>query len=162
MTSLSLAASERLNTGLYRPQNYDRPQNFEREEDPFPLSGKHVVVVEDEGIIQMQIGKCLRRLGMKIVGTANNGEEGIALCLKERPEIVLMDVNLPGTINGLEAAKQILSQYHPCLIVLTAYSEYAEEARNIGSCGYIVKPIDNVTLRHQLRAAYQLHQVGQH
>ena len=133
---------------------YQQAFSTEHNEDSALLTGKRVVVVEDEGIIQMQLGKCLRRLGLEVVGTANNGLDGVVKSLAVRPDIILMDVNLPGNINGLEAARQILSVYHPCLVILTAYSDYIEEAKRIGTCGYIVKPIDNVTLLYHLKKAY--------
>lgn len=134
--------------------DYQPPTPSERNEDVALLVGKRVVIVEDEGIIQMQLGKCLRRLGLEVVGTANNGLDGVEKSLAARPDIILMDVNLPGNINGLEAARQILSVYHPCLVILTAYSDYIEEAKRIGTCGYVIKPIDNLTLLHHLKKAY--------
>jgi CheY-like chemotaxis protein len=133
-----------------------RQSSPEASEELRLYAGKRVVIVEDEGIIQMQLRKSLSRLGLQIVGAALTGEEGVEICLRERPEIVFMDINMPGKIDGLEAARRILADYHACVLMLTAYTEYEEEAKMIGACGYIVKPVDDRMLRHYLRQAYSL------
>jgi len=123
-------------------------------EDELLFRGKRIIIVEDEGITQLQLRKSLLRFGLDVVGTAATGEEGVAICLKERPDVILMDINMPGKIDGLEAARRILAQYRPCILILTAYTEYEAEAGKLGVCGYIVKPIDAKMLRQQLRKAY--------
>ena len=120
---------------------------------PLSFVGKRILVVEDEGITQMQLGKMLKRAGFTLVGAALNGEEGVALALQEHPDVILMDVNMPGAYNGLEAAKKILAEYHTCVVILTAYADYVEEAQKLGACGYIIKPIDGQSLLPQLREA---------
>jgi AmiR/NasT family two-component response regulator len=117
------------------------------------LSGKRVLTVEDEGITQMQLGRILRMAGMVPVGMAMNGPEGVELALQERPEIILMDINMPGEYNGLEAARRILEEYRTCIVMLTAYTDYADQAKEIGAQGYIIKPIDRMTLLSRMREA---------
>src|SRR5581483_6962366 len=93
------------------------------------LAGKRVVIVEDEGITVMQLRRMLVRAGMLVVGTAGNGKEGIETVLRERPDIVLMDIKMP-VMDGLEAARRILETYPVCILMLTAYStaEYQHRA----------------------------------
>ena len=117
------------------------------------LVGKRVLTVEDEGITQMQLGRILRSAGMVPIGIATSGPEGVAVALRERPEIILMDINMPGEYNGLEAARRILAEYRTCILMLTAYTDYAELAKDIGAQGYLMKPIDRLTLLHHLRQA---------
>jgi two-component system, response regulator PdtaR len=119
------------------------------------LSGKRVVIVEDEAITQMQLRKILRQNGMVVVHSALNGLEGVTVTLTERPDLVLMDIRLPGDIDGLEAVRRILAQLSVCVVILTAVpnEEFQEQARAIGACGYIIKPIDRDTLFPQLQAA---------
>ena len=124
------------------------------------FDGKRVVVVEDEGITQMQLAKILRRAGFTIVGAALNGETGVELALQERPDLILMDINMPGAYNGLEAVRRILADYNVCIVILTAYGDYIEEARQLGACGYIIKPLDEQSLLPQLRAALHKFQQG--
>lgn len=117
------------------------------------LVGKRVLTVEDEGITQMQLGRILRSAGMVPVGMATSGPEGVALALRERPEIILMDINMPGDYNGLEAARRILAEYRTCILMMTAYTDYAELAQEIGAQDYLMKPIDRMTLLHHVRQA---------
>jgi response regulator NasT len=118
-----------------------------------PLAGKRVLTVEDEGITQMQLGRILRSAGMQLVGMATSGPEGVELALQERPDVILMDINMPGDYNGLEAARRILEEYRTCILMLTAYTDYAEQAKEIGAQGYVIKPIDRMTLLNHVRDA---------
>ncbi len=131
------------------------------EEAPNPFLDRRVLVVEDEGITQMQLRKILKRVGFAQVGAALNGEEGVDIALRERPEVILMDINMPGPYNGLEASRRILATYSACIVILTAYADHMEEAREIGTCGYIVKPLDEQSLLPQLRDALQKFQLRQ-
>lgn len=120
------------------------------------LNGKRVVIVEDEGMLQLQLRMMLRAVGMDIVGTAANGQEAIEIVLATRPDVVLMDINMP-VMNGLEASEQILAQYPVCIVMLTAFSEadFQEKAKQIGTCGYVIKPVTSDTLLPQLLTAVQ-------
>ena len=119
------------------------------------LSGKRVVVVEDEGITQLQLQKILRSAGAEIVGAARDGREAVSIVLRERPDIVLMDVQMP-VMNGLDAAEQILRAMPVCIAMLTANSDQdsVQRAACIGAAGYIIKPVTAATLLPQLAAAF--------
>lgn len=127
-------------------------------EGPFALAGKRVVICEDETVIQMQLNRALTRAGLAVVGTAVNGEEAVEVTLRERPDLVLMDILMPG-MDGLEATQRILDAYKVCIIVLTAFPvEHETRAKEIGACGYILKPITRDILLpkvEELFAAYQ-------
>ena len=120
------------------------------------LKGKRVVIVEDEGITVMQLRSILNGAGMDVVGAVGNAAEAVDLILKELPDLVLMDINMPGERSGLDAAEAVLKTVRLCIVMLTAYSdeEYMRRAREYGACGYIVKPISRNTLVPNLRAAY--------
>lgn len=117
------------------------------------LEGKRVLCVEDEGITQMQLSRILKGAGMEQVGQATNGPRGVALALELRPDIILMDINMPGDYNGLEAAKRILAGQRACIVMLTAYADYEGEAKEIGVHGYVIKPLDRATLLPKVREA---------
>ena len=119
------------------------------------LKGLTVVVVEDEAITQMQLRMILTRQGLDIVGTAINGRQGVESVRALLPDLVLMDIKMASSTDGLEAARQILSERRICVVMLTAYEEYRDEAREMGACGYILKPIDSTTLVPQLARAYR-------
>ncbi len=120
------------------------------------LTGKRIVIVEDEGVTQLQLRRSLTRAGMVVAGAANNGQDGIEVVLRERPDLVLMDIRMPGALDGLEAARRILTQYRVCIVMLTAYAveEYQARAREIGACDYLLKPIGTETLLYTLEQAY--------
>ena len=125
------------------------------------LEGKRVLTVEDEGITQMQLSKILRGARMVQVGLAMNGPDGVELALEKRPDVILMDINMPGAFNGLEAARRILAHYQPCIVLLTAYTDYLEQAREAGIHGYIMKPIDRTTLLQHIREALARFRAGE-
>ncbi len=117
------------------------------------LAGKRVVIVEDEGITQLHLRKILTRAGLIVAGYALNGRDGVATVLREQPDLVLMDINMPGEINGLEAARQIISVFSTCVVMITAYSDHKEEAQQLGASGYAIKPVESMTLFAELERA---------
>ena len=121
------------------------------------LTGKSIVICEDEGITVMQIERVLTRAGLIVVGKANNGLMVVDMVLKTKPDIVLMDIVMPGQ-TGLEAARQIMAQSPTCIVMLTANSdeEHMGEARAIGAAGYIPKPITSEMLVPALQEALQM------
>ncbi len=125
------------------------------------LSGKRIVIVEDEGITQLQLSRVLRFEGLEVVGIASDGQEAIELVLATRPDLVLMDIQMP-VMDGLEASERILAQYRVCIVMLTAFSdeEFVERAKGIGTSGYVLKPITAETLLPQLQAAFQKFHLG--
>lgn len=121
-----------------------------------PLAGKRVVICEDEAVTQLQLRRALIRAGLEIVGVASNGREAVDTTLRERPDIVLMDIRMP-IMDGMAAARQILNCYPVCIVMLTAFSDdgYQEQARDLGVSGYIIKPITSDVLVPMLVEALQ-------
>ena len=132
-------------------QGQTQPDPIEEES----LSGKRVVIVEDEAMTQMHLRKIVTRAGMQVVSYALNGTEGAAVVLRERPDLVLMDINMPGGMTGLEAARTILAQYPVCIVMITAYQDFRQEAEELGACGYAIKPIESATLLPELQRAWK-------
>ena|ERR1044071_3263705 len=106
------------------------------------LAGKTVVICEDEGVTVLHLLKALSAAGMAVVGCAVNGAEAVKVALERRPDVILMDINMP-EMDGIEAARRILDVYRPCIVMLTAYAEekYLDRALSAGVSGYIVKPV---------------------
>jgi CheY-like chemotaxis protein len=111
------------------------------------LKGLRVVVCEDEGITQMQLCRILNKAGLVVAGSAVNGKVAVEMALKERPDIILMDISMP-VMDGLEAAQMILANYPACIIMLTANNgeEYLRSAREIGAYSYVDKPVSRDVL----------------
>ena len=111
------------------------------------LSGKRVLVCEDEGMTVLMLQKALSRAGMQVVDCTRDGETAVHIAAIERPDIVLMDLSLSG-MDGLAAARSILSQIDTCLVFLSGHSDQftVEDALNAGAAGYLVKPVDSEQL----------------
>lgn len=92
----------------------------------------------------------------EIVGEASDGQEAIKLCGKLKPDIVLMDINMP-IVNGLEATEQITSQYpNTNVIIMSVQSdtEYLKTAMIAGAKGYILKPINHEEVSELIQTTF--------
>lgn len=131
-------------------------QPLQKAEPNFSLAGKGIVIVEDEGLTQIQLQRIAGGAGLKVLGAARNGKLGVDVVLSQQPDIVLMDINMP-VMDGLEAARRILESVHTCVILLTAYSdpECRQHAQELKTGGYIVKPVTREALIPQIEDAYR-------
>ncbi len=109
---------------------------------------KRILVVEDNEKNMYLIGFILRNSGYEII-EARTGEEGVELAIKEKPDLVLMDIQLPG-IDGLETTRRIRESEVVGGVPIVALTSYAmtgdrEKALNAGCTGYLEKPINPET-----------------
>jgi response regulator NasT len=117
-----------------------------------------VVVAEDEAIIRLDIVETLKESGFDVVGQAGDGAEAVRLTLELKPDLVLMDIKMPGT-DGLQAA-EVLAEHNVPVVLLTAFSspELVERASAAGVFSYVVKPFNPSNLIPALRIALSLHE----
>jgi CheY-like chemotaxis protein len=110
---------------------------------------KRIIVVEDEGIVAMDISKCLSTLGYEVVFVADSGEKTLERLEQEQSDLILMDVELKGRMNGLDTAKVIKEKYSIPVVFLTAFEDEAtlKKIRELGYGGYLVKPFEDEELR---------------
>jgi len=87
------------------------------------LTGKRILVVEDEFIVAWDLQNILRRIGHVPIGCATSGEEAIRMAAETLPDLVLMDVQLDGEIDGVAASMEITRVRPVPIVYLTAYSE---------------------------------------
>nr|WP_216670420.1 EAL domain-containing protein [Microcoleus asticus] len=118
------------------------------------------MIVEDESIIAEDISDCLISLGYRITGMVYSGEEAIESVAQFRPDLVLMDVNLQGEIDGITAAAEILSRFQIPVVYLTAYADENTLWRVNATkpFGYIVKPFEEKNLHTTIQLALHRHQ----
>jgi response regulator NasT len=101
-----------------------------------------VLLVDDEAIIRMGMRAMLEDLGYQIVGEAADGQEAIEKVAALDPDVVIMDIKMPG-MDGLEATRRIMATHPVPIIVLTAYNQRSlvEEAADAGVLAYLMKPV---------------------
>ncbi|MCG0276170.1 MAG: response regulator [Thermosediminibacteraceae bacterium] len=115
-----------------------------------------VLIVDDEPIIRMDVREILEEKGCVVIGEAADGKTALNLARSLKPDVVLMDIKMPGDMDGLQAAKLINDEEICPVVLLTAYSEseLVEQASSMGSIfGYLVKPIKEEDIMPALNMA---------
>ncbi|PKL59409.1 MAG: hypothetical protein CVV33_07975 [Methanomicrobiales archaeon HGW-Methanomicrobiales-4] len=114
-----------------------------------------ILVVDDEAIITMQLEERLTAMEYMVVGMAASGEEGVEKARKFRPDLVLMDIVMPGKMNGIEAADIINTELDIPVVFLTAYADdtIIKKAKSVRPYGYIVKPFNEREVKAAIEVA---------
>ena len=104
---------------------------------------KSILIVEDDMIIGANVSLQLTNLGYDIEGLVSRGEEAILHVKENAPDILLLDINLKGALDGIETAKAIQQIQDIPIIYLTANSDEAtfEKAKETRPMAFITKPI---------------------
>lgn len=104
------------------------------------ISGRRVIVAEDESLIRMDIVETLRENGFDVVGEAEDGERAVELATQLKPNLVVMDIKMPN-MDGISAAEAMMGLKIP-VVLLTAFSqkELVDRANAAGAMAYVVKP----------------------
>jgi two-component system, response regulator PdtaR len=103
--------------------------------------GLRVVVAEDEALIRLDLAEMLVEAGHQVVGQASDGEQAVALAREHTPDVVVMDIKMPG-MDGISAAEVLGREGIAPVVMLTAFSDrtLVERARDAGVMSYVVKP----------------------
>ncbi len=109
-------------------------------------TGKKILVVEDKEDSRVLVGKVLRFRGYEVIG-ATTGEDAVNMAQTELPDLILMDIRLPGGIDGLEATRRIKAMpqlAHIPILAITASVRPEDEQRalDVGCSGFVRKPVD--------------------
>ncbi|MFN5910455.1 MAG: response regulator [Bacteroidota bacterium] len=123
------------------------------------MSKTNILVVEDESIVSKDIQHSLKKLGYHVVGAASTGEKALEIAQTERPDIVLMDIMLKGSINGIETADIIRRELAIPVVFLTAYADESTlmKAKITEPYGYIIKPFKEIDLHTSIEMAVYKH-----
>ncbi len=127
------------------------------------MSGESILVVEDNGVIALQIGELLEKNGYRISGTTAYGEDAVEMAEKEPPNLICMDIELMGKIDGIETARRIHERADIPIIYLSAYSDNRRFAlaKETGPYNYIVKPFNERELLASVDLALHRHAIDQ-
>ena len=108
---------------------------------PTAPSHARILIADDESLIRLDLREMLSELGYDVIGEAGDGRAALDLARKLLPDLVVMDIKMPG-LDGIAAAEQLTRERICPVVLLTAYSdqELVERAREAGVVGYVVKP----------------------
>ncbi len=119
---------------------------------------RRVVVAEDEAIIRMDLREMLEEEGFEVVGEAADGVTAVDLTREHRPDLVVLDIKMPG-MNGIRAAEIITRERISAVVILTAFSQrdLAAQAAHAGAMAYVVKPFQKSDLLPAIEVALERH-----
>lgn len=122
--------------------------------DNADVGAVRVVIADDESIIRMDLREMLQSVGYTVVGEAGDGAAAVSLARELRPDIVIMDIKMPG-MDGVAAAKALTEERIAPVLLLTAFSqqELIEQAKDAGVVGYVVKPFRESDLKPAIEIA---------
>lgn len=113
-----------------------------------------IIIADDEAVIRMGLRTMLEERGYQVVGEAGDGKRVLDLVEKMRPDLVFLDIKMPG-LDGLAVAQQLAETHRVPVILLTAYGERSlvDRARQAGVMGYLMKPLRETDLEPAIEVA---------
>ncbi|PKL68313.1 MAG: hypothetical protein CVV30_10330 [Methanomicrobiales archaeon HGW-Methanomicrobiales-1] len=114
-----------------------------------------ILVVEDEVIVSMDLLHILETMHYSPLCAVRTGDEAVVKAREKKPDVVLMDINIPGTMDGLDAAGIIREELGIPVIFVTSYSDDAiiEQAKHVNPYGYVIKPFTERNLKVAIEIA---------
>lgn len=111
------------------------------------MPAARLIIADDESIIRMDLKEMLTGLGYSVVGEVSDGVSAVDQARKLQPDLVIMDIKMPG-MDGIEAARILTAEQIAPVLLLTAYSqqELIEGAKQAGVVAYLVKPFREAEL----------------
>jgi CheY-like chemotaxis protein len=107
-----------------------------------------ILIVEDERVVALDLARRLRQLGYTIAGLATSGTDAITQALTHRPDLVLMDLRLPGAVDGLEAAQFLRTHLNLPVLVVSGVTDATTlvRAHQVSPTGVLAKPVEDHAL----------------
>ena len=123
------------------------------------MTGRRILVVEDEMIVQLHLSRIVEEQGHDLVGVASNMEEALQIARNTQPELVLMDIHLANGSDGVETARALIDEIECAVVFISAYADEATVARTeeVGAAGYLVKPFTATQVRAAISTAFASH-----
>jgi CheY-like chemotaxis protein len=109
---------------------------------------KRVLIVEDEAIVAMSLSRTLPRLGYEICGVVASGEEALLRVDTDQPDVLLMDIHLLGTLDGVQTAELIRTRCNVPIVFMSGYdiNEIQEKTKHIPNASHVGKPVGMAVL----------------
>ena len=138
------------------PENKRDSQKVKSSELDLPEHPKRVLVADDELLVVQGVISSLKALELEVVGPCKNGEEAVFTCRENRPDIALLDIQMP-KMNGMETAQIIFAELDIPVVMLTAYSDdtYLRNCTAAGVFGFLLKPASTEQLHAGLTVAWK-------
>lgn len=113
-----------------------------------------ILIADDEAVIRLGLRTMLEAQGYRVVGEAADGARAVDLVSRLKPDLVLLDIKMPG-MDGLQVARRLLGERAVPVVILTAYSdrEFTDAAKDSGVLAYLVKPVRESDLRPAIEVA---------
>jgi len=113
------------------------------------------MVVDDEATITTHLEERLGHMGYKVVGRSSSGESAVEMARRLKPDLILMDIVMPGKLDGIEASQVIREELDIPVVFLTAYGDdqFIKRAKTVEPLGYIVKPFQDNALKAAIEIA---------
>ena len=117
-----------------------------------------ILIAEDEAIIRLDLKEMLEEEGLEVVGEAADGEAAMRLARETNPDLVILDIKMPG-MDGLTAAEKVVEEDLAAVLILTAFSQkdLVKRAADAGAMGYLVKPFQKSDLMPAIEIALARH-----
>gem|GEM_PF-1373801 len=114
-----------------------------------------ILIVDDEAIVSAHLDEVLSGMGYEVVGRASSGESAVDMARKLQPDVILMDIVMPGAIDGVAAATEIKKSVDSAVVFLTAYADdrFIKRAAAADPFAYLIKPFREQELRACIEVA---------
>lgn len=124
---------------------------------------RKVIVVEDDKMLQTVYALFIKELGNEFLGAFTNADDALLFCKKNKPDVVLLDINLPEGINSIIALNSFFAEFNIPVIYISNYSDETTvlKATSYSIYGYLVKPINKISLGTTIELVCKQHEYEQ-
>ncbi len=116
---------------------------------------RKIMIVEDENIVARDLALICENIGYKVAAVIDSGKEALEVARQQRPDLVLMDIVLPGEMDGVETAARLRAEHHVPIIFVTGFADdmTIQRAKSSEPHGCILKPFDEREIRTNIELA---------
>jgi CheY-like chemotaxis protein len=119
------------------------------------MAKKRILIVEDEGIVALDLKQMVERIGYTVPAVVRSGEDAVEQATALQPDLILMDIRLKGEMDGVDATETIQEQIDIPVVYVTAFVDRLtlKRARSTQPQGYVFKPLDPQELKFVIKQA---------